>query len=146
MSIYKVLNFAAKGFGEADDYIDLGFAQVILFLLVKLHHAQGNTGGIAELLLGKAPGLPDGVQLRLPGFLVSANNGICGFHKLGIVSLMVDIHGEDGGEGQPIRNNILKPSAALPLVVGENPTGPVFPTLEIRMGGYNAGEGDVGSL
>ena len=77
MSIYKVLNFAAKGFGEADNYIDLGFAQVILFLLVELHHAQRNTGGIAELLLGKAPGLPDGVQLRLPGFLVSANNGIC---------------------------------------------------------------------
>ena len=40
MSVDKVLNFAAEGFGEADNHIDLGFAQVILFLLIKLHHVS----------------------------------------------------------------------------------------------------------
>ena len=99
MSVDKVLNFAAKGFGEADNYIDLGLAQVILFLLVELHHAQSNTGCIAELLLGKTAGFPDSVQLGFPGLCVSANNGICGFHEFAIVSLVMDIHGEDHGKG-----------------------------------------------
>ena len=84
MSVDKVLNFTAEGFGQSDNYIDLGFAQVILFLLVKLHHAQRNTGGIAQLLLGKSTGFSDGVQLGLPGFFVAPDNGISGFHELAV--------------------------------------------------------------
>ena len=145
MSVYKVLNFAAEGFGQSDNHIDLGFAQVILFLLIKLHHTQRNTGGVAELLLGKAASFPDGVQLGLPGFFVASDNGICGFHEFAVISFVVDIHTENGGEGQSVRNDILKPSSALPLVVGKNPAGPILTPLEIRMGGSNAGEGNVGS-
>ena len=146
MSVDKVLNFAAQGFCETDDYIDLGFAQVILFLLIKLHHAQGDAGGIAELLLGKAPGFPDGVQPGLSGFFVPSDDGVGRVHEFGVISLMVDIHTEDSGEGQTVRNDVLKPSAALPLIVGENPAGPVFPSLEIRVGGSNTGEGDIRCL
>ena len=76
ISIYKVLDFAAEGFGEADNHIDLGFAQVILFLFVELHHAQSNARGVAELLLGKATGFPDGVQLGFAGFFVALDDGI----------------------------------------------------------------------
>ena len=97
MLVDKVLNFAAKGFCQADNHIDLGFAQVILFLLVELHHTQGNAGGIAELLLSKAPGFPDGMQLGLPGFFVALDDSISGFHEFGDVSFVVDIHGEDRG-------------------------------------------------
>ncbi len=49
MSVDKVLDFAAEGFCQTDNHIDLGFAQVILFLLVELHHAQSNAGCVAEL-------------------------------------------------------------------------------------------------
>ena len=46
MSVDKVLNFAAEGFDEADNHIDLGFAYVILYLLIKLNHTQRNTGSV----------------------------------------------------------------------------------------------------
>ena len=115
MLINKVLNFAAEGFCQTDNHIDLGFAQVILFLLIKLHHAQRNAGGIAELLLGKSTGFADGMQLGLPGFFVASDNGIGGFNELAVISFVVNIHGENGGEGQPIRNDILEPSAALEI-------------------------------
>ena len=131
ISIYKVLDFAAEGFGEADHHTHLGFAQVILFLLIKLHHTQGNARGVTELLLGKATGFPDGVQLGFTGFLVPADDGICGYHELRVVRFVVNIHGEYGGEGQSVCNDILEPSAALPLVVSENPTGPILTTFEI---------------
>lgn len=105
MLVDKVLNFAAEGFCQADNHIDLGFAQVILFLLVELHHAQSNTGCIAQLLLRKATSFPDGVQLRFPGLFVSANNGICRFHELAVFHKASDvflggIKGNDGCQGR----------------------------------------------
>lgn len=101
LSVNQIFNTTAKCICEADHYVDLCFADVILPLLIELDHAERYAGGVAQLLLRKPTCPADFRKFVFSVCFISGNDFIGSLYKLAFVCFMENVHGKHRGKLRP---------------------------------------------
>ena len=83
-----ILHITPQSLTKCKHSIHLSLADIVLLLLIKRYHSQGDTTYFCKLCLCKAPCLSYHGQLWLPFCVISCNHFICCVSKLALIRLM----------------------------------------------------------